>query len=66
MSVNRFTVESALLNTGMSVKAESSRTCKGELEHRPDKASGIRLNFSLKVRSPPIAPKASFAQKISL
>ena len=65
MSFNRLT-SGALLNTGMFVNSDSSLICKGELEHIPDMASGVKSNFSFMVRSPPIAPKASLAQKISL
>jgi hypothetical protein len=65
MSVNRL-VSGVLLNTGMFVNSDSSLICKGELEHIPEMASGIKLNFSFNVLSPPIAPKASLAQKINL
>jgi len=65
ISANRL-IYGVLLNTGMFVNSDSSLVCKGELEHIPDIASGIKLNFSFKVRSPPIAPKASLAQKINL
>ena len=56
----------ALLKTGIFVNLDNSLMCSGELEHIPDKALGDKLKFSFSILKPPIAPKASLAQKISL
>ena len=43
---------SALFKTGMSVKADNSRICSGELEQTPDIASGFKLYFSSSIFNP--------------